>query len=125
MQARDSISTGNCNAVPALTSPGAAHSRRTNTVGSLTLSGPIRRLFDSVWKITGPAVAGIFLLATGALATTVQATQWHPLADIEKTAEDYVRGIIGPSAKRTTPQFFINVPLSQTAAYLSDLYAKL
>ena len=104
MQARDSISTGNCTAVPALTSRRAAHWRRTNKVGFLTLSGPIRRLFDGVWKIAGPAVAGIFLLATGTLATTVQAMQWHPLADIEKTAEDYVRGIIGPSAKRTTLQ---------------------
>ncbi len=73
-------------------------------VGYLTPARPIRRLFD-VSRANGSAIITmIFLLGSNSPAALATDTGWHAVEDITRTAEIFVRDLVGTSDDRITPE---------------------
>ena len=72
------------------------------TVRKLTAAGTRRHEFDAVRAVFGIALVLASFGACAAANTGPGA--WHPTAEIAATAEDYLRGLMGPQATRTTVQ---------------------
>ena len=98
MEFRTSVPSTSNYAVSTVSSASTACPRQRISVGFLT---KIRRLFDVRSRFSGTVAVTILLLGSTASAAD---TQWHAPADIEKTAEAFVLGIVGTSDQRITPQ---------------------
>lgn len=77
---------------------------RIDAVGFLTPASVIRRLFDVSLSFRSTIIAMVVLLGSGSPAAMATDTSWHAIEDITKTAESYVRELVGSSDKRITPE---------------------
>jgi flagella basal body P-ring formation protein FlgA len=104
MHAKGKTVIANRNATAAVTSRTSSSDTQAKTVGILTPDAGNRRLLDGASRLTIIFAATVVLVASNPLVTASADSVWHSIADIAKTAEDFVYGIVGKADKRTTVQ---------------------